>query len=88
MYKIQLISSNSLQLITGYAEDDNVKRLINTYDFYILPVMNPDGYEYQWNTVSPLALFQVIMLYVKHYYPWLLTDDMLTDVNRSIVVLN
>ena len=52
---LNAISPNFLQLTTGYAEDDNVTRLINTYDFYILPVMNPDGYEYQWNTVSSPA---------------------------------
>ena len=64
------ITSNSLQLITGYTEDDDVTRLVNTYDFYILPVMNPDGYEYQWNTVSPPTLFRILMLHVNFYCLW------------------
>ena len=35
-------------LIEDYATDAEVQRLLNTYDFHLLPVVNPDGYEYTW----------------------------------------
>jgi len=37
-------------LINDYNSDETVRRLVDTYDFYILPVMNPDGYIYSWQS--------------------------------------
>ncbi|CAH1779222.1 unnamed protein product [Owenia fusiformis] len=34
------------QLLTGYNRDATITRLVDTFDWYILPVANPDGYEY------------------------------------------
>ncbi|CAL2030126.1 unnamed protein product [Caenorhabditis brenneri] len=34
------------ELILGYENDATVAKLMDHIDFYILPVMNPDGYEY------------------------------------------
>ncbi|CCG58660.1 Protein CBG05161 [Caenorhabditis briggsae] len=34
------------ELILGYDNDATVAKLMDHIDFYILPVMNPDGYEY------------------------------------------
>ncbi|KAK5084584.1 hypothetical protein LTR05_005662 [Lithohypha guttulata] len=34
------------QLMTGYGRDSNATALLNTYDFWILPVVNPDGFVY------------------------------------------
>ncbi|XP_013778480.2 carboxypeptidase B-like [Limulus polyphemus] len=36
-------------LVNGYGIDEKVTKLINTYDWYIFPVVNPDGYKYTWN---------------------------------------
>ena len=33
-------------LLTGYGNDELVTQLIDNLDFYILPVMNADGYAY------------------------------------------
>lgn len=35
-------------LFEDYATDAEVQRLLNTYDFHLLPVANPDGYEFTW----------------------------------------
>ncbi|PAV79516.1 hypothetical protein WR25_08318 [Diploscapter pachys] len=34
------------ELITGYEKDPTIQKLMDHIEFYILPVMNPDGYEY------------------------------------------
>ncbi|XP_050705577.1 carboxypeptidase B-like isoform X8 [Eriocheir sinensis] len=36
------------QLTSGYGSDSEVTALLDTYDFHIMPVANPDGYEYTW----------------------------------------
>jgi len=38
------------RLLDDWSVDDVVWDLINEYDFYIQPVVNPDGYEYTWRT--------------------------------------
>lgn len=35
-------------LVRTYDTDANIKRLLDGFDVYIIPVMNPDGYEYTW----------------------------------------
>ncbi|KAK9763015.1 hypothetical protein K7432_010699 [Basidiobolus ranarum] len=47
------ISGASMQyladtLVTGYASDSSIKSLLDTYEFIIIPVSNPDGYNYSW----------------------------------------
>ncbi|KAK2162095.1 hypothetical protein LSH36_104g04002 [Paralvinella palmiformis] len=37
-------------LITGYTQDRFVRHMVDTYDWYILPCVNPDGYNYTWTT--------------------------------------
>jgi len=39
-------------LIDDYLSDRKVKELVDMYDWYLLPVVNPDGYSYTWTTVS------------------------------------
>ncbi|RWS15234.1 carboxypeptidase B-like protein [Dinothrombium tinctorium] len=34
------------RLVQDYNYDTSVKKLVNAFDWYILPVANPDGYEY------------------------------------------
>ncbi|XP_035226654.1 carboxypeptidase B-like [Stegodyphus dumicola] len=36
------------QLVRGYDTDPEIKELVDTYDWYIFPVVNPDGYKYTW----------------------------------------
>lgn len=38
------------QLVRGYGGDVAVTNLLNRVKFYIIPVTNPDGYEYSWTT--------------------------------------
>ncbi|KAK7076841.1 hypothetical protein SK128_011598 [Halocaridina rubra] len=38
------------QLTSGYGSDSEVTALLDTYDFHIMTVTNPDGYEYTWNS--------------------------------------
>jgi murein tripeptide amidase MpaA len=34
------------QLLTKYATDATVKALVDKFDFYITPIVNPDGFVY------------------------------------------
>ncbi|EWC46453.1 hypothetical protein DRE_04396 [Drechslerella stenobrocha 248] len=38
------------KLVTGYSGDSTVKSILDKYDFYILPVVNPDGFIYSQKT--------------------------------------
>ena len=40
------------QLIDDYGIDKDVTNLVDTYDFYIETIVNPDGYVYSWDNVS------------------------------------
>jgi len=33
-------------LISGYATNETLKAYVDKYDFYIFPVVNPDGFSY------------------------------------------
>ncbi|CAH1778021.1 unnamed protein product [Owenia fusiformis] len=37
------------RLSQDYDSDAETRRLVDTYDWYIQPVVNPDGYEYTWD---------------------------------------
>ncbi len=41
-------------MIREYDHNANITALIDMYDWYILPVVNPDGYEYTHTHVSIL----------------------------------
>ena len=45
-----------LQLITGL-DDPVVDAMLRAYDWYILLIMNPDGYIYSWDTVSAMYMY-------------------------------
>ena len=45
------------QLVTNYNEDPVISDLLEEFDWYILPVMNPDGYEYSHTTVSSRTFY-------------------------------
>jgi len=41
------------KLLTEYANNVTIKRYVDTLNFYIVPVLNPDGYKYTWGTTDP-----------------------------------
>ncbi|EYC28275.1 hypothetical protein Y032_0008g72 [Ancylostoma ceylanicum] len=43
------------RLIADYETDPFVKRAVDQLNFYIFPVLNPDGYEYSRSGVSPMV---------------------------------
>ena len=43
-------------MVRNYSTDSNVKHMIDTYDWYFVPVVNPDGYEYTFTTVRSSKL--------------------------------
>jgi murein tripeptide amidase MpaA len=38
------------QLIAGYGKDEEITAWIDSYDFYVIPVINPDGFIYTQTT--------------------------------------
>ena len=44
-------------LLTDYGVDENVTRMLDTFDFYTVPVVNVDGYVYTFTKVSWLVFF-------------------------------
>jgi murein tripeptide amidase MpaA len=49
------------RLLTSYASDESVKRLVDTRTFYIVPCINPDGME--WTLTSPVNIRSGTRLY-------------------------
>lgn len=40
----------AFSLITGYGKTQAVTKMLEAFDFVIIPSLNPDGYEYTWST--------------------------------------
>ncbi|XP_050705532.1 carboxypeptidase B-like isoform X5 [Eriocheir sinensis] len=38
------------QLTSGYGSDSEVTALLDTYDFHVMPSVNPDGYDFTWTS--------------------------------------
>ena len=38
------------RLVRGYDTDPRVHKLLTDYTFHVVPLMNPDGYEYSWRS--------------------------------------
>lgn len=45
-----------VKLVNDYGKDAEVTYLLNKFDWFIIPVANPDGYEYSMTTVSVLTV--------------------------------
>ena len=41
-----------MQLVTKYGEDTSISRHLELFDWFIVPVVNVDGYVYTWTHVS------------------------------------
>ncbi|KAI2621850.1 hypothetical protein GGS21DRAFT_547874 [Xylaria nigripes] len=65
------------QLISGYTEDKVVKKVLDGYDFYVLPVVNPDGFVYSQTTDR---------LWRKNRQTRTNTTAIGTDINRNWAV--
>lgn len=39
------------QSVSFYVQNQDMKNILDNMDVYVLPVMNPDGYQYTWTTV-------------------------------------
>lgn len=50
------------RLLTGYQTDKSITELIDTHDWYILPVVNPDGYLHTWNWVSEIKFVKILAI--------------------------
>ncbi|KAH7728334.1 Protein Y18H1A.9 [Aphelenchoides avenae] len=41
------------QLVTGYERDQQLQQLVDRLDWYLVPLLNPDGYEYSRSSADP-----------------------------------
>ncbi|KAE9419065.1 hypothetical protein Angca_005111, partial [Angiostrongylus cantonensis] len=41
------------QLVSGYGKDDTITHYVNSLNFYVMPCLNPDGYEYTRSSPNP-----------------------------------
>lgn len=48
---------NNVQLISQYGVDPQITSYIDTLNFYVVPVVNPDGYEYSRSDITPQVIF-------------------------------
>ncbi|KAB1278533.1 Carboxypeptidase O [Camelus dromedarius] len=44
------------EILQNYKDNSRIRRLLKNLDFYVLPVLNIDGYIYTWTTVSLSSL--------------------------------
>ena len=42
------------QLVTKYGKEDRITSIVDKYDWYIMPLANPDGYDYSHDKVGQL----------------------------------
>jgi len=45
-------------LMENYVKVDAVNRLVNTFEFHLIPISNPDGYSYSWSTESNTRMWR------------------------------
>jgi murein tripeptide amidase MpaA len=46
-----------MQMVDNYPTDPDVEQLVDTYDWYFTPLVNPDGYAHTWTSVSYATQF-------------------------------
>ena len=52
-----------LQLVHG--GDDDAIRLVDDYDWYLAPVLNPDGYSFTFTDVCTPAFLLIIIMIIE-----------------------
>ena len=57
-------AAQPLQLIADYGLDDEVTQIRDGFNWYIEPVVNPDGYEYTWTTVGGSSVYRCCLHYL------------------------
>ena len=40
-------------MVTKYGSDPEITALVDKFDWYLMPLANPDGYDYSHDTVRP-----------------------------------
>ena len=45
------------QMVTKYGSDPEITALVDKFDWYLMPLANPDGYDYSHDTVRPWPSF-------------------------------
>jgi len=50
-----------MQLVVDYVFDVRLRSLLDHYDFYVMPCINPDGYEYSHSTVCHCAVLPFVL---------------------------
>lgn len=51
------------------SDDKNIRKLAESYDWYVFPVVNPDGYVYTHTTVSYLIfIYSLMNIFVQSYH--------------------
>lgn len=63
----------SSQMLDRYSADTRIKQLVDSFNWFILPVFNVDGYEYTWtkvNTLFLLLLFLFSLFKTKRCWCW------------------
>ena len=63
-----------IQLVVDYVFDAPLRSLFDHYDFYVMPCINPDGYQYSHTdvrhlTTHLLGLISYLTLYCKRWRP-------------------
>ena len=51
------------QLTRHYMDDAVLSQLLDQLDFYVMPVVNPDGYQYTQRTDIPVNRLQYPLMY-------------------------
>lgn len=49
--------TENFKLVTKYDESPEIQRLVDTMDWFVVPVLNPDGYEYTRSSTNPKVRF-------------------------------
>ncbi|VDK17601.1 unnamed protein product [Anisakis simplex] len=47
-----------IKLVNGYGHDEEITKMVDTFDWYFVPVANPDGYEYSMTIVLGTSEFK------------------------------
>lgn len=71
------------QMVTKYGEDPVITKLVDTYDFMYMPVINADGYHHTW-TKNRMWRKNRAPVARPSWIPWnLMSECMGTDPNRN-----